>query len=41
MSIGTQIGSYFEHKKGLENKILCVVICPNYYDMQVELMEKI
>lgn len=35
------IGSYFERRKELENKILCAVICPNYYDMQVKLVQKI
>lgn len=39
--IAFHIGSYFERRKELEHKILCAVICPNYYDMQVDLVQKI
>jgi lichenan operon transcriptional antiterminator len=39
--IAFHIGAYFERRKELENKILCAVICPIYYDMQVELVQKI
>jgi lichenan operon transcriptional antiterminator len=39
--IAFHIGSYFERKKNLEKKILCAVICPSYYDMQVQLIQKL
>ncbi|CAM3206966.1 transcription antiterminator [Paenibacillus taichungensis] len=39
--IAFHIGSYFERKNELENKILCAVVCPNYYDMQLQLIQKI
>ncbi|WP_338533611.1 PTS sugar transporter subunit IIA [Paenibacillus peoriae] len=39
--IAFHIGSYFERKKELENKVLCAVICPNYYDMQLQLIQKL
>ncbi|MDF9411339.1 transcription antiterminator [Brevibacillus laterosporus] len=39
--IAFHIGSYFERKVSLEKKILCAVICPNYYDMQVQLIQKL
>ncbi|OMF45811.1 BglG family transcription antiterminator [Paenibacillus peoriae] len=39
--IAFHIGSYFERKKELENKILCAVVCPNYYDMQLQLIQKL
>jgi len=35
--IAFHIGSYFERKKHMEKKIICAVICPNYYDMQLNL----
>ncbi|PAE05758.1 transcriptional antiterminator, partial [Bacillus paralicheniformis] len=37
--IAFHIGSYFERRKNLEKKILCVVICPNYYDMRLQLIQ--
>ncbi|SHE63882.1 transcriptional antiterminator, BglG family [Seinonella peptonophila] len=39
--IAFHIGSYFERRKELEKKILCAVICPNYYDMQIDLVQKL
>lgn len=39
--IAFHIGSFFERKKELENKILCAVVCPNYYDMQMQLVQKL
>lgn len=39
--IAFHIGAFFERKKELETKILCAVVCPNYYDMQVNLVQKI
>nr|WP_278430286.1 PTS sugar transporter subunit IIA [Brevibacillus laterosporus] len=39
--IAFHIGSYFERKVNLEKKILCAVICPSYYDMQVQLIQKL
>ncbi|WP_263706156.1 BglG family transcription antiterminator [Shouchella tritolerans] len=39
--IAFHIGSYFERKKNLEKKIVCVVICPNYYDMRLQLIQKL
>ncbi len=39
--IAFHIGAFFERKKELETKILCAVVCPNYYDMQINLVQKI
>jgi len=39
--ISFHIGSFFERKKELETKILCAVVCPNYYGMQLNLVQKI
>lgn len=39
--IAFHIGSYFERKKNLEKKIVCAVICPNYYDMRLQLIQKL
>ncbi|MBA9029162.1 BglG family transcription antiterminator [Peribacillus huizhouensis] len=39
--IAFHIGSFFERKKELEKKILCVILCPNYYDMQLTLVQKL
>ena len=39
--IAFHIGSYFERRKSLENKIICAVICPNYYDMRLQLIQKL
>lgn len=39
--IAFHVGSYFERKKNRDKKILTVVVCPNYYDMQVQLIQSI
>ncbi|MDN3020072.1 PTS sugar transporter subunit IIA [Paenibacillus sp. BSR1-1] len=39
--IAFHIGAFFERKKELETKILCAVVCPNYYNMQMNLVKKI
>ncbi|WP_137742909.1 BglG family transcription antiterminator [Robertmurraya siralis] len=39
--IAFHIGSYFERRKKLEKKILCAVISPNYYDMRLQLVQKL
>ncbi|OMI24987.1 transcriptional antiterminator [Bacillus haynesii] len=39
--IAFHIGSYFERRKNLEKKIICAVICPNYYDMRLQLIQKL
>lgn len=39
--IAFHIGAFFERKKELETKLLCAVVCPNYYDMQINLVQKI
>lgn len=39
--ISFHIGSFFERKKELESKLLCAVVCPNYYGMQLNLVQKI
>lgn len=39
--IAFHIGSYFERKKNLVKKIVCAVICPNYYDMRLQLIQKL
>lgn len=39
--IAFHIGAFFERKKELETKILCAVVCPNYYDMQINLVQKV
>lgn len=39
--IAFHIGSYFERRKKLEKKIICVVICPNYYDTRLQLIQKL
>jgi lichenan operon transcriptional antiterminator len=39
--IAFHIGAFFERKKELETKMLCAVVCPNYYDMQINLVQKI
>ncbi|WP_433945036.1 BglG family transcription antiterminator [Paenibacillus sp. SN-8-1] len=39
--ISFHIGSFFERQKELENKLLCAVVCPNYYGMQLNLVQKI
>lgn len=39
--IAFHLGSYFERKKNQDNKILCAVISPNYYDMQVQLTQNL
>lgn len=39
--ISFHIGSFFERKKELETKLLCAVVCPNYYGMQLNLVQKI
>lgn len=35
------IGAYFEHAKINQSKIFATLICPSYYDMHVDLSEKI
>lgn len=37
--IAFHIGSYFQRCRELENKVLCMVICPNYYDMHLNVVE--
>ncbi|MGV3466573.1 MAG: BglG family transcription antiterminator [Heyndrickxia sp.] len=39
--IAFHIGAFFERQKELESKILCAVVCPNYYDMQLNLVQNI
>ncbi|MDX5631929.1 BglG family transcription antiterminator [Clostridioides difficile] len=36
--ISLHVGSFFDRQKLLEDKVLCAVITPNYYDLQVKIV---
>ena len=39
--IAFHIGAFFERKKELKNKVLCALICPEYYGMQMETVNRL
>lgn len=39
--ISFHLGAFFERKQGLEGKVLCAVICPDYYGTQAGLISKL
>ncbi|MED1471623.1 BglG family transcription antiterminator [Bacillus salipaludis] len=39
--IAFHIGSFFERQNDLQNKLTCTVICPQYYNMHMEMVKKL
>lgn len=39
--IALHIGAILEEQKSLNNKVSCIILCPNYYDMNLKIIDKI